>query len=120
MQSNPYNKWQGQFKPDYSRMRSDPRQLAKAQQESSQMQGWANAAPYIGAGLGGIAGGLIGGLPTGGMGAVPGAGLGASIGQQLGTAVGGGLQSQAQNKMDPFRQKEMEKEALMMALQGWG
>jgi hypothetical protein len=115
---NQYNPWMGKAKPNYAGMRNDPRQLQQSQQDANGMQGWANAAPFIGTALGGVAGGLIGGLPSAGIGAVPGAGIGASVGGALGSAVGAGLNNQAQQKLDPFREKSMKEEAMWMALQG--
>lgn len=115
---NPNNPWMGKFKPNYSRMRNDPRQMQQAQGQSNALQGWANASPFIGTALGGIAGGALGTLALPGLGTAGGAALGSSIGGALGNAAGAGLQNQGQAVMDPFRKKEMEQEALMMALQG--
>ena len=115
---NPNNPWMGKFRPNYQSMRNDPRQMQQAQQQSSTMQGFANMAPLLGTGLGGLAGALIGGIPTGGIGAAPGAGIGASIGGALGGAAGAGLSNLSQSLMDPQREREMKQEALMMALAG--
>lgn len=115
---NQNNPWLNKAKPNYGNMRNDPRKLQQAQQESNGMQGWANALPMAGTALGGVAGALIGGIPTAGIGAVPGAALGASIGGSLGGAGGAMLNNQAQQKMDPFREKSMREEAMWMALQG--
>lgn len=114
---NPTNPWMGKLKPNYQGMRNDPRQMQQAQGQSNTMQGFANAAPFIGTALGGLAGAGIGAL-GGGVGAIPGAGLGASIGGGLGSAVGAGMNNQAQSMMDPYREREMRQEALMMAMQG--
>lgn len=135
MQQDPYNKWVGKLKPDYSRMRARPQQDAAAQKASDDKMWWANASPWMGSALGGIAGGALGaiggglaGLPAGGVGAIPGAitggisgaGLGAGVGNQIGTGIGAGFKADAERQLDPQRERAMREEALMMALQGWG
>jgi predicted lipid-binding transport protein (Tim44 family) len=127
MNENPYNRFSGKHRIDWSRNKIDPAERARAEKARDDKMWWANVAPTIGTvagtALGGIGGGLLGTLagPAGtAMGAGAGAMAGATLGSQIGTSIGGGIgkgfQADAEKQMDPLREKQMREEALMMAL----
>lgn len=102
----------GNFAPDHS---AEDAALKKKQDAEF----WANLA-RAGGGIAGTAiGGTIGGFAGAGnpLAIGAGAGIGGSIGATAGNALGDSISSGADAELDRLRRKELEKQALMMALQ---
>lgn len=104
------NRYSGQFNVDMSGMRQDPQDLARRQKKQKSMQQLATLAamglPIAGMAVGGLVGGPVG------------AGIGGGIGQAAGQAASGYFANQGEAEMDPVRRKQMEKFALLQAMQG--
>jgi hypothetical protein len=106
------------FKTDLSSMRKTPEELLaerearKRQQQQSMLGSVAQVAlPVAGA----IGGGVLGSLGGPG-GTMAGATLGGQIGQAAGSAANQGMQNAGEAQLDPEREREMKKMALMQAI----
>lgn len=103
----------------YSFSAAPPRDPARerAERDASFWRLVGTAAPYVGTAAGGLIGAGLGSM-AGGVGAIPGAGLGASIGGALGSAVGAGANAHGEEQLDPTRERELRKQALLESLIG--
>ncbi len=118
---------------NYGREDEDPYSKRREARDRKMAEGLGQIAAYApgvgtaagtlgGALVGGVAGGLAAGGPSAGLGALPGAisgaATGAGVGGALGTAAGGlvgmGAQGAADQMMDPYEQRRMEREERMM------
>lgn len=106
------NKFAGRGPQNYDSLRTTPKQAQQNRQDQGRSDMWkwlGNAAGLAGTGLGAAIGGGFGG--PAGMAA------GASLGGSLGEMAGAGLSGYGDSLLDPQRKRELDKQALMQALQ---
>lgn len=109
------NPWAGKLKPNYDSMRNDPLQEALAQRDAGISEAFGQALPMIGNIAGTTGGALIGAAAGNPM---MGAQVGSQVGGALGQAGGAMATNQAKRRMDPFRKRSMQQEAMWAALEG--
>lgn len=105
-------------------LKRNPGNAAYLQKKADDANFWANIVTAIPAVLGGTMGG-VGGLVLG-SGAGPanvelglkGAQLGSSIGGSLGGLAGNAIRGRGEAALDPLRERELRREALLQAIRG--
>lgn len=104
------NRYASMYKPDLSFMRETPQNDADARARANAMKMLGQAAPLAGSAVGGAIGFAAGG-PAG---MTTGAGMGKDVGGVVGSAVSNG----ADSTLDPIRERELRKQALMQLIRG--
>jgi hypothetical protein len=113
--SRAVNPWSGKLKPNYAGMRNDPLKEAEAERDAGISEGWASVLPMLGS-IGGTAGGALLGAAAGNP--MAGAEMGGKMGGAIGQAGGSMMNNQAKRRLDPFRKRSMQQEAMWAALEG--
>lgn len=110
------NRFSGQHNINYGAMRGDPRRDARNRAKADRQRQLAALIPLLGSAVGGVGGMTLGAATMGPAGMLPGMASGAKMGADMGQGVGGLVSSGADQYEDAEREREMKRQALLMAL----
>ncbi len=114
-------KYSSMYRPSLNQLlalRGNRGQDRAARGQAQMMNTVGAALPAVGALAGGVTGGLVGSIVPG-LGTATGASLGAGLGSAAYGIAGSALQNRGEEQLDPQRERELRRQALMDALAGY-